>query len=204
MITVTGQATERQLDGSSTPTADVTVAAFKNTDEATPVVMTTTDAQGNYTLMIPTGGVPVDGFIKGTKTGDVDTYLYAPAPLVADFAGGSINLLSDFLYGTGLPAVCQAGASDPAKGVIAVIVQDAAAMPVADATVAADPAATKSCYTNNGSPSGSAMMTATDGVALMFNVIDQETVSATKAGVTFKSHVVKVFPGAITTTLITQ
>src|SRR5215470_13129352 len=60
MITVSGQATERQLDGSSTPTADVTVAAFKNTDETTPVVMTTTDAQGMYTLTIPTGGVPVD------------------------------------------------------------------------------------------------------------------------------------------------
>ena len=204
MITVSGTATERQLDGSSAPAEGVAVGAFKSTDESTPVVTTTSDAQGNYSLVIPTGGAPVDGYIKGTKAGDRDTYLYAPSPLVADFNGASINLLSDFIYSTGLVALCQAGTLDPAKGIIAVIVQDAAGTPVAGATVAAEPAATKTCYTDGTSPTGSKTETAADGVALMFNVADNETVSAMKAGVTFKSHVVKVFAGALTTTLIVQ
>jgi hypothetical protein len=206
MITVTGTASARGV-GSSTPVEGVAVGAFRTSDEATPVVSTTTDAQGMYTLVIPTNNMPVDGFIKATKSGFADTYLYPPAPLVADFAGGSINMLSnegqlptyDLSY-----TFCTAGTVDPSKGIIGVIVNDSSGTPVAGATTAADPAATKSCYTDGTNPSGSATATAADGVALMFNVLGNETVSATKSGLTFKSHTVKAFPNSFTTTLIVQ
>src|SRR3954470_13449395 len=75
--------------GTSTELAGVVVAAYANSDESTAVAMATTDAHGNYTLMVP-AGVPLDGFLKATKVKDgnttyVDTYLYPQAPLSADF-----------------------------------------------------------------------------------------------------------------------
>jgi len=205
MITVSGTATAQSLQGAM-PVEGLTVAAFKATDEATAVVMTTTDAAGMYTLTIPTGGVPVDGFIKGTKAGFADTYLYAPEPLVADFAGGSLNMLTNGNNGNYdlLHTLCQAGAADPTKGLIAVIVQDAAAAPVAGATVDANPAASKTCYSGDQFPDGSKTATNADGLAIMFNTLGNETVSATLTGSTFKSHAVKAFPGSFTTTLIVQ
>src|SRR5262245_30862583 len=51
--TVSGQATERNTGG-ATPLAGVTVAAYRNSNENTPIAMTTTDAQGNYSLTIQT------------------------------------------------------------------------------------------------------------------------------------------------------
>src|SRR5437588_11397064 len=80
-INVSGTASERSLSGTN-PVMGLTVAAYSNTAPTTVVVMTTTDASGNYTLAIPTMGHPVDGYFKATKSGYVDTYLYAPAPIV--------------------------------------------------------------------------------------------------------------------------
>jgi hypothetical protein len=202
MITVSGTASSRSLQGTM-PVEGVAVGAFQSSDENTAVVTATTDAQGNYTLMIPTGGHPVDGFIKATKATFVDTYLYPPAPLVADFAGGSINLLTTDTYTFATNTLCQ-GNQDAAKGVIGTLVQDSAGTPVGGVKVDADPVASKSCYDSGGVPTASAMMTDTDGVALLLNVLGAESLTATKAGVTFKSHTVKVFAGAFTTTLITQ
>lgn len=204
MITISGTATEPVPGGAPKPIEGATVGAFKATDETTPVVMTTTDAQGNYSLTIPTGGMPVDGFIKATSGGHVDVYLYAPAPLVADFSGASLNLLTTNLYGL-VAVLCRENNQDAAKGLIGVLVEDAVGgTPVAGAKVAADPATTKDCYNNGGTPDSTQMATADDGIAILFNMIDNETVSATKSGATFKSHAVKAFAGAFTTTLITQ
>jgi hypothetical protein len=55
----------------------------------------------------------------------------------------------------------------------------------------------------NGFPSSSATATAGDGVAFMFSVPTGEvTITATKSGMTFKSHVVKAWPDAFTSTAI--
>src|ERR1051325_3053178 len=66
-ITVSGVASERSLSG-TTMVKDLMVAAYSNTDTSTPVVTAMTDSAGKYTLVIPTLGKPVDGFIKATKT----------------------------------------------------------------------------------------------------------------------------------------
>src|SRR4051812_34237311 len=68
MITVSGVASERSLSG-TTMVKGLTVSAYSNTDAATAVVTAMTDTNGKYTLVIPTMGKPVDGFIKATKTG---------------------------------------------------------------------------------------------------------------------------------------
>ncbi|MBA3818937.1 MAG: hypothetical protein H0X17_08600 [Deltaproteobacteria bacterium] len=200
MITLSGTATSRTVQGAQ-PVADAVIAAYRNADEATPVAMTTTTASGAFTLMVPTGGVALDGFLKATKAGFVATYLYAPAPIAADTAMLPIIMLTTGTYGT---VYVLAGVGEQAnKGTIAVVVTDAANMPVAGATVSSTPAATYKYNGANGLPSGSATATAADGVAYMMNApLGPVTVTAAKAGSTFAAHAVKAFDGALTTTLI--
>jgi len=180
---------------------NVPVAAFKASDDSM-VAMTTSDAQGNYTLTITTNGVALDGYLKATNTGYLDTYLYPPKPVSADIPSAPMNMVTqqivDLLSGT----VCRK-AQDTAKGLIGVMVIDTAGMPVAGAMVASSPAADKYCYDKGTSPDSTATMTDTDGIAYMINVTGDTTVSAT-GGATFMSHSVKARAGTLTTTQISE
>src|SRR5262245_12556505 len=71
-VTVSGQATARDASG-STPAAGVIIEAFRNSNETTPIAMTTTDAQGMYSLTIDTNGESIDGFLKAQKNGYIAT-----------------------------------------------------------------------------------------------------------------------------------
>ncbi|MDQ3366284.1 MAG: hypothetical protein M3680_12735 [Myxococcota bacterium] len=200
MITLTGTATARSAGGAA-PVADAVIAAYRDADEATPIAMTTTSATGTFTLTVPTGGVALDGFLKATKAGFVVSYLYAPAPIATDTTMLPMNMLTTGNYGT-VYALAGVGEED-AKGTIAVVVTDAANMPVAGATVSSTPAATYKYNGANGLPSSSATATAADGVAYMMNApLGAVTVTAAKAGSTFAANGVKAFDGALTTTLI--
>ena len=46
----------------------VLIEAFANTDENTPVAMTTTDASGNYSLVITTNGTSRSSFCHASMT----------------------------------------------------------------------------------------------------------------------------------------
>jgi len=202
-INISGTASERGV-GSTTPVAGLTVAAYSSAAPSIVVTMTTTDGNGNYTLAIPTMGKPVDGFLKATKSGYLDTYLYPPAPLTADFTMASLNMLTpgnfDLLAGT----LCGVTA-DNAKGTVALEVIDTSMQTVGGATVSSTPVNTKACYDQGGFPNKSATATDTDGVAVMFNIAaGPVTVSASKSGLTFKSHTVNATAGAFTTTLVTE
>jgi len=200
-ITVTGTAEELSASGAN-PVAGLLVEAFANTAETTVVASAMTDASGNYTLVITTNGSTLDGFLKATKSGLMDTYLYPPAPLAADFDGASLNMVSPNTFGLLADTLCRA-TQDTAKGAIAVLVNDAVGMPVAAATISSSPASNKYCYNGtSGLPSSTATETQPDGIGYVFNVTDNVTVSASKSGTTFKSHAVKARPGALTTTLI--
>jgi hypothetical protein len=204
MITISGVASQRDLSG-TTPLSGVLVAAFKNSDEANAITSITTGADGKYSLVITTGGQPLDGFVKATISMYMDTYLYPPAPVSADFSGASINLLKPATFSLLSDTLCRA-TQDSSMGAIALEVLDGAttaAMPIAGATVSSSPAAAKECYDASGAPSSTATMTDTDGVAYMFNITGQATLSASKSGTTFKSHPVNAHAGALTTTLIT-
>src|SRR5687767_6784828 len=80
MIVVSGNAEELSASGSE-PVADLLVEAFANSADTTVVASAMTDAAGNYSLTIQTNGQALDGFLKATKAGLVDTYLYPPDPL---------------------------------------------------------------------------------------------------------------------------
>ncbi len=200
MITLSGTATSRTTGGAQ-PVAGAVIAAYRNTDEATPLAMTTTGTNGTFTLSVPTGGVALDGFLKATKAGFVVTYLYAPKPITADMAMLPMNMLTTANYGN-LYALTATG-QQASKGTVALVVTDAVTMPVAGATISSTPAATYKYNGSNGLPSSSATATAADGIGYMLNAAPGAiAISATKTGSTFASHTVKVFDGALTTTLI--
>jgi hypothetical protein len=205
MITVSGTATKREGDNSS-PAAGVTVAAYKNGDDATVIAMATTDAAGMYTMMLPTGGVALDGYLKGTLTGFIDTYLYPPKPLSADFGSASMNMVNTSTLDTLSGTLC-GNNQDLANGLVAVIVADANNTAIAGAMVSSTPTAAKYCYNKAGAlgslPDKTATVTDTDGIGYMINLAPGSvTVSATKSGTTFASHSVQARPGVLTTTVI--
>ena len=199
-IAITGTASQRSTSG-SVPVEGAMVAAYANTDESTPLATGTTDANGGFTLTIDTHGVAVDGYIKATMAGMVDTYWYPAGPLTADYADAGLNMLAPQTLDLLANTLCRAN-QDTAMGVIALEVADASRTPVEGATIASNPAASFYCYDSGGFPSPSATATDPDGIGYMFNITGDVTVSAAKSGSTFKSHSIKVRGGALTTTLI--
>lgn len=200
MITVSGTATSRGLAGSS-PEAGVLVAAYNNSDENMPVAMATSDASGNYSLTITTGGISLDGYLKATKSGFLETYLYPPAPLSADYATASINMINPGSYGA-LFSLTQVQ-EQSGTAVIAMIVNDGT-NPVAGATVTSSPAGTYRYNGSNGLPANmNTTSTQADGIGYILNVpAGAVTVNGMKTGMTFKSHPVKARAGQLTTTLV--
>lgn len=201
MITISGTATARDASGSM-PLAGVTVGAYSNTDENTPVTTATTDAQGNFTLTVTTGGVALDGYLKATMATYMDTYLYPPAALGGNFSGATVVMLTPDTFDQLANFLCGAN-QVTTNGAIAAEVEDGSGAFVAGATVSSNPAANKYCYNSNNFPSRNATVTDTDGLGYMFNVTGTATVTASKSGTTFASHQVKARAGALTTTLIT-
>ena len=198
-IMISGIASQQSISG-PTPLAGVVVAAYKSSDPNTVVTMATTDNAGAYTLTITTNGMPVDGFLKATKTGNADTYLFQPAPLVADFTNASINMLDNNLYGL-------LSGGDTTKAFAALEVLDAAGNLVAGAAVTSNPASAKVGYSSGTSPLPNYMATATaaDGRAFLQGVpTGTVSVSATKSGSTFKTHSVTSVANAFITTVITE
>ena len=199
-ITVSGTASSRGLGG-TTPVDAATIGAYRNTDEATAVATAMTDAQGNFSITLDTGGMALVGYLKATKNGFATTYVYSPDPLAANTTGIPVNMLTTSTYDT-LYTITQV--SQMANtGTVAVIVRDAAMMPVAGATVSSTPAATYKYNGNNGLPTANATATNADGTGYMMNATPGAiTVTASKSGSTFRSFPVKAFADSLTTTLV--
>jgi hypothetical protein len=202
MIKISGIASGRTATGSS-PLSGVLVGAYKNSDDTTAITTAMSDATGAYSLTVATGGQPLDGFVKATIATYVDTYLYPPAPLTADFASASVNMVQMNLITT-IGTLCNMD-QILTDGAIAVELVDANAATVGGAVATATPTPGKICYDDsNDFPKGAATVTATDGLAYMLNVTGDVTVGATLAGATFHSHQVTARAGALTTTIISE
>ena len=190
-----------QSKGTSTsPLSGAMLGAYKE-GGTTPVATAMSDAQGNFTMMIPTGGTALQGYVKATYNGYVDSYLYPPTPVSADTTGVTVFMVTSSTYDLLANTLCQ-GNQMTTNGGIAVEVLDASMAKVQGATVSSMPAATKYCYNQGGFPNKSATATDTDGIAYMLNVTGTATVSASKSGITFKSHQLNARAGALTLTII--
>jgi hypothetical protein len=199
-ISVSGVASEVGLGGRS-PVAGVLVEAYRNGNDTTVVAMATTDAAGMYTLMVPTNGAALDGYLLAKHSPHKNTYLYPAAPLAADTSAATVLLLTESAFDTA-SSLAQAP-QEPGKGWIGIMVIDAANNPVAGATISSSPAGTTRYNNANGFPNKDATATGADGVAYVFNVTaGKVTVNASKSGSTFRSHDVMARADQVTTTLI--
>jgi len=205
MITISGTVTEQTIGGPQA-LAGATVGAYRASNETTPVATATSDAMGNFTMTVNTGGVALDGFLKGTKATYTDTYLYSTGPIATDFTGVPVNMLktSNFQLLFTLTGVGEVSG----KGVIALEILDGplgTGNPVAGATITTTQAAPAYKYDGtNGLPSSTATSTSPSGRAYAMNATPgATTVSATKTGTTFVSHSCKAFADSLTTTFVT-
>ena len=197
MLKITGTATEQGQSGSS-PLADTMIGVFKASDENIALATTMSDTAGNWTITLTTDGKPQDVFFKGTKTNYVDAYTYPAAPLTKDttveintMTSSTFNLLLTF-----------SGASS-SKGVITMVVLDANDAAVEGATVSSMPASGAYRYMDSNGYPQSSSATNTDGLSFFFDVPPGNvTVTATKSGMTFKSHALNARAGKFTTTSI--
>jgi hypothetical protein len=205
MVTISGTVMQRQAIGNPTPVADAVIAGYRNGNDTTPEAMTTSNAQGAYSLTVSTSGGPLDGYLKATKAGLKDAYLYPPAPITAD-AVAPMNMVSQATWDTLVGIALGGGTQQTTNGLIALIVVNggtADSMPVAGAVVTSNPASTVR-YNNGILPNGMTS-TAADGTAFLLNVTATApvTVSATAPGLTLKSHSLTARANVLTTTLIT-
>jgi hypothetical protein len=196
--TVTVQGTVRYNVATPTALAGATVQGFK-TGDTTTLAATTSDAGGNYLLSLSTGGVPIDGYIRVSKSSYLDTYGYPPQPLSANAAESVLLITSSELgfLGVALGVTPTAG-----KGMIAVVVEDCTGTPIQGATVSTSPAGTVK-YNSGGSPSSSATSTGSDGVAYVLNVTAGDVVvMASAGGHALRQHTVNARADVVTLTAI--
>jgi hypothetical protein len=195
-IHITGQLKANALSPTALPSARI--EAFK-TGSATALDTTTSDGAGMYTLNVSTGGAPVDGFVRVSKSGYDTTYGYPPVPLSADATENIVVLTSSEVSFLANAVGVTPTAGD---GLIIVIVTDCAGTTLTGATVAANPAGTVK-YNAGGAPSSSATSTASDGIAYLFNVAPGNvTITATGSGHVLRQHVVTAHADAVTLTQI--
>ncbi|MFT3695593.1 MAG: carboxypeptidase-like regulatory domain-containing protein [Kofleriaceae bacterium] len=192
--------TQENTQSGATPLAGVTMALYANGSDSSPLGMATSDASGNYSFSVDDHGAAIDGYMKASKSGYVDNFIYPAAAFSTDQTAANANLVTtdNFNY-LGLLGSQQSG-----KGLVVVEILDSSDQSVAGATLSSMPAAGSVKYMDNGIPTGTSG-TDTDGAAFLFNVPPGSvTISAAKSGMTFKSHALTAHADAFTTTVIGQ
>jgi hypothetical protein len=201
-VMVMGIASEVTVSG-RVPTAGVMVSAFKEGETAS-IVTATTDAAGAYTLIIPTDGMPLDGYLLGKLAGKKDTYLYPPRPISADLPSAPVLILTQATFDAA--ATIAQTPQVAGMGWVGIQVFDSANMAVAGVTVSSSPAGTvRYNGPTNGLPSKTATSTADDGIAYIFSVAPGTVTISASGGtgnLSYHSHTVNARPDTVTTTLI--
>lgn len=203
-VTFSGFAVETTV-GPPTPQEGVLIEIFAADDETTPAGSTTTDANGQWSVTVETGGVAFDGFVRASKAGLIDTYVYPSAPLVADFENVAVNQVTLATFDTLANTLCRA-MTDETKATIAVRIDDSAGEPVGGAVVTSNPAAASDCYNaDTGFPDPDAASSAADGLGFLFNVEPGNvSVTATADGHSFQTTRLKARVGVLNTAVIVE
>jgi hypothetical protein len=203
MITISGTTGEIGLGG-ITDLGSATVEAFvgsSNTPEMT-VISGTSD--GAYTFMLATGGSPVAGYRRGTKSNYETTYVYPPEPLANDQANIPVLMVGTFAWGF-LPSIA-AASQNPTNGFVGLLVVDCAGNPLAGATVTvegANPANVR--YVQGTSiPNNASGATDASGIALVFDVPTGAAVGvdASTSSQELAEHDIEVRADVITMTVV--
>ncbi len=197
-LTVAGVVEDIETDA---PIVGATVTARDGQDL---VVDTTESAAGGvYQLSIPTGAVPVQGYIKIVAVGYGTANLFAPDPLQTNVPSLNLNMFKTAtldLFGFLFDDV------NPERAIMAIGVIDCMGNDVEGAviTISNADASTQLQYVgDSGLPDEALTATTSQGAALAANVpIGEFTVNASINGVPFQSVTVKSFAGQVTLTQI--
>lgn len=167
------------------PLSGATVYAFK-TGTASAIDSATTSASGTFTMSVSTGGVPLDGYLKASKSGYIDTYAYPSAPLPGD-ATISVPVVTSGEFAV---LAAQASATPVAgKGSIGILAVNCTGAAVSGATVTAS--------------SGTSPYDHGQGDFFVFNAAPGNVdVGATFQTHTFHGHTVVAVADAVTITII--
>ena len=180
------------------PVSNAIVTAYRVGAPDT-IASDTSNTPGDYAVSITTGGTPVNGYLKVTHSGQLDTYAYPSRPLSASLTTNVLMPTQSEIDFLGLAVGVTQSASN---GFIGVVVKDCFGATVAGATVSTTPAGTVR-YNAAGAPSSTATSTSADGVAYVFNVpAGDVTVRANGGGETLRQHVVNARANVITLTEI--
>ncbi len=203
-VTISGTTQEVAVQGTMpaiNANANVTVKACKgNCTGPNNLGTVMSDGQGVFTTaQLATGGVPLDGYLDTTKTGDRRTLVYPPSPLTMNQGGVPVLMFDNAAFALFNQFLLEPDQNDATNGVVGIIVTDCMNMPITTgATVAA-----KQNGTAVGDPPLDLGSLAAQGAGtyLITNVPAGDTeVSATVSGMTFRAHVVGVIAGTTVTT----
>jgi hypothetical protein len=189
-ITVAGQTATLTMSGTS-PVPMVDVAVFK-TGTANALASVTSDGGGVFTTgNIATGGVPIDGYVRGMEPTYRSSYIYPPSVVDMSLTGVPVLLVSNQAFGflANLAGVTQ---DDDNNGVLLVQVGDCTTpmtQPIDGATVQVQ---------QNGTDVGTifdlgALAAQAAGTFFVFNVPDGATqVLVSFNSMNFPTHTVAV------------
>jgi hypothetical protein len=149
---------------------------------------------------LATGGTPLDGYLRASKTGNRTSYVYPPAPLDADIATIPVITFTQGAFGG---VTLAAGVTqDPANGNLVLVLTDCSDAPITDTAnidLSIKQGGTEVVGTTEFDVSPLAAQLA--GTYVVFNVPAGATeVGATYKGTPLRAHVVGSVAGASTFT----
>jgi hypothetical protein len=166
-FTISGQSISISTSGDQ-PIAGVTLNGYV-TGQVAPIVTLSTDASGNYSVGVPSGGVPIDGHIVASLPSYLTANIFPSRPFDSDTTVAVEMITSQTMS---LAAQVAGVTISGNEAQIAVFVVDCNNTPLAGATVqvTTPQGATGTVrYAINGIPSQSATMTDATGLAFVFN-----------------------------------
>lgn len=207
-VTIGGSVQEVILNGITPevqPAQDATVDACTG-DCVGPNLLDTqgpTGATGTFTsAAIPTGGAPLDGYIRATKTGNRTTYVYPPAPLTTSFPNAPVLMFNATAFTTIVQFLGVTQEMD--NGTLGVAFTDCSNLPIGDtANLVLSVKQGGVDVTGTEVFDASQLDPSAGGTFLIFNVPPGVTeVGATYNGMALRAHEVGVVATSTTTTIV--
>lgn len=196
-LTISGSAFNPGIPGVTpdTPIDGATIESFARGNEVDPLATTTSDQYGDYALSaVNSTMAPMDAYVRASAASYWTTYLYPPSPVAANQSGVQLVMTTT----TQFDLVSSLGrvTPDSARGFVSLVVIDCAGDPVAGAVVTTEPSTDDVIYMDeDGTPSDTAVATAEDGIALLFNVpVGAVELRARAMGMDLRPHAVTVKP----------
>ncbi len=194
-VAISGSVNDINTSMMIVPVADAAVKAFKNGSPDLQIGSTTSDSAGAWSLpAVPTGTIPVDGYVEAKKATHRTVRLYPPSPISEDIPNAPVLLISDSTFS--LLVQFTGNTQSDANGTVGLAVVDCANTPIGGATVTVK---------QNGADVGTIFDASQlqDGAFLVFDVPPGDTVvSASFMGMTFRAHNVTTLAKTTSTTIV--